>query len=77
MIKFDEVTFKENPVFGMMIPKNCAGDPSEILNPRGTWNDKSEYDKKAKELAAKFVENFKKFRGHATEEILKSAPLIN
>lgn len=75
--KLDDVEYEKHPVFGMMIPKNCPGVPSEILNPRGTWNDKSEYDKKAKELAAKFVENFKKFRGHATEEILKSAPLIN
>ncbi|HUZ57480.1 MAG TPA: hypothetical protein VMU83_01700 [Hanamia sp.] len=53
MIKLDEVTFKENPVFGMMIPKKCPGVPSGILNPHDTWKDKTEYDKTAKFIPRK------------------------
>ena len=75
--KLDGVEYEKHPVFGMMMPKNCPGVPSEILNPRTTWKDKHEYDKKAKDLAEKFVENFKKFAGPATEEILNAAPSIN
>lgn len=73
--KLDNTAFEAHPVFGMLIPNECPGVPSEILNPRNTWNDKDDYDKKAKYLAMKFVENFKKFAHHASEEILAAAPV--
>ncbi|HET7115227.1 MAG TPA: phosphoenolpyruvate carboxykinase (ATP), partial [Hanamia sp.] len=73
--KLDKVTFEAHPVFGMMMPEKCPGVPSEILNPGNTWKDKDDYDKKAKYLAMKFVENFKKFSDHAKEEILAAAPV--
>lgn len=73
--KLDKVAFEAHPVFGMMMPEKCPGVPSEILNPGNTWKDKDDYDKKAKYLAMKFVENFKKFSDHAKEEILAAAPV--
>ena len=75
--KLDNVEYETNPVFGMTMPKDCPGVPSEILNSRNTWKDKNDYDQKAKELAKKFVENFKKFANHVNEETLKAAPLID
>ena len=50
--------------------------PSEILNPRNTWNDKNEYDKVAGELAQKFVTNFEKYKGLANADILSAAPNV-
>lgn len=73
----DKEEFEIHPVFGMQMPKNCPGVPSEILNPRNTWKDKEQYDIKANELAGKFIENFKKFRDHASEEILQAAPIFH
>jgi phosphoenolpyruvate carboxykinase (ATP) len=73
--ELDDVVFEAHPVFGVLIPKKCPGVPSEILNPRNTWKDKGDYDKKAKELARKFVENFKKFSHLAKNEILAAAPI--
>lgn len=73
--KLNDGAFESHPVFGMLIPKKCPGVPSEILDPRNTWKDKNAYDKKAKELAGKFVENFKKFAHNASEEILSAAPV--
>jgi phosphoenolpyruvate carboxykinase (ATP) len=75
--KLSNVEYEAHPVFGMMMPKKCPGVPSEILNPRNTWEDKDKYDAKAKELAKKFTENFKKFAGHVSKEILAAAPKMS
>lgn len=48
-------------IFGLEIPQHVPGVPDDVLQPHKTWNDKATYEAKAKELAAKFRENFKKF----------------
>ena len=73
--KLDKVEYESHPVFGMMMPKKCPGVPCDVLNPRNTWDNKTDYDNKAKELAKKFVENFKKFADHASVEIMEAAPV--
>ncbi len=72
--KLDNVNFEEHPVFGMMMPTECPGVPSEVLNPRETWADKNAYDEKAKELAGQFRKNFEKYASGVNDEILAAAP---
>ena len=60
--------------FGLAKPVSCAGVPSEILDPRNTWSDKSAYDMKAQKLADAFNKNFDKFKSSANQEILSAAP---
>ncbi len=74
--KLNDVAYDAHPIFGMLMPVNCPGVPSEVLNPRNTWNNKEEYDVKAKDLAQQFIKNFEKFADHAGEEILAAAPKI-
>ncbi|MDG5787765.1 phosphoenolpyruvate carboxykinase (ATP) [Evansella sp. AB-P1] len=50
-----------DPIFRLRIPLHCPGVPDELLQPRKTWNSEREYEKKARQLANKFNENFKKF----------------
>ncbi|MEN9448576.1 MAG: phosphoenolpyruvate carboxykinase [Bacteroidota bacterium] len=68
------VEFETLPIFNFQIPTSCPGVPSEIFNPRNTWANAEEYDAKAKELATKFNENFKKYAAQASAEILAAAP---
>ncbi|HKK44132.1 MAG TPA: phosphoenolpyruvate carboxykinase (ATP) [Balneolaceae bacterium] len=72
--KLDNTTFEIDPVFGLAIPKDISGVPSEILFPRNTWDDKNAYDQKADKLASMFAENFEQFQEQASEELLKAGP---
>jgi phosphoenolpyruvate carboxykinase (ATP) len=72
--KLSDVAYEPHPVFGMMMPKECPGVPSEILKPVNTWKDKEEYMEKARKLASAFVRNFEKFAARATAEVLSAAP---
>ncbi len=74
--EFDQISFEADPVFGLCIPLSCPNVPAKILNPRNTWTDRREYDKKANELALAFVNNFKQFEADASEEMLASFPKV-
>ena len=74
--QIDSVEYEAHPVFGMMMPKSCPGVPSEILNPRNTWADKTAYDVQAKNLAAQFIKNFEKYASGVNPEILAAAPRL-
>ena len=43
------------------------GVPENILQPRSTWKSPADYDAKARDLANRFVTNFKKFSGVSPE----------
>jgi phosphoenolpyruvate carboxykinase (ATP) len=64
----------KHPVFDIAVPQSCPGVPSEILNPRNTWNDTGKYDEVAKSLARLFRENFAQFTGGVTDEIAQAGP---
>jgi phosphoenolpyruvate carboxykinase (ATP) len=68
--------FAQDPIFGLYYPTSCQDVPSELLNPRNTWTDKADYDKKALNLAALFNKNFEKYKDKASAEILSASPKI-
>ncbi len=45
-------------VFQLNRPTSCPGVPDEVLNPKSTWNDRDEYDVRARELAEEFSSYF-------------------
>ncbi len=69
-----EVDYKIHPLFGLHMPTSCPEVPSEVLDPKETWEDKAAYDAKAKELSGFFKENFKQFEAYANEEIMGGQP---
>jgi phosphoenolpyruvate carboxykinase (ATP) len=74
--KLSMIEFDTHPVFGMAVPAECPGVPSEILNPRNTWADKNAYDEKAKYLAGLFIKNFEKYKDGVSKEVLEAAPRL-
>jgi phosphoenolpyruvate carboxykinase (ATP) len=68
------VKYKQDPVFGFTVPTSCDGVPEHILNPADSWPDGKVYMQRYRELAARFVENFKKYESQAPPEILKAGP---
>ena len=72
--KLSKIPTEQDPIFGLQIPKSCEGVPSEILNPRNTWADANAYDEKAREVAARFRENFEKFTGNASQGVRDAGP---
>ncbi|EMR05665.1 Phosphoenolpyruvate carboxykinase [Bhargavaea cecembensis DSE10] len=74
--KLDNAEMEKGSVFGLNMPLEIEGVPSEVLNPRNAWADKEAYDAKAKELTAAFRENFRKFGSVSKEIEEKGGPIL-
>ena len=72
--KLDNVKYHPHSIFGVMMPEECLGVPSEMLSAKFTWQDKEAYVRTAQKLADFFNKNFEKYKDEATEEILAGAP---
>ncbi len=70
------IEFKTDPVFGFEVPKTCPDVPAEVLDPSSSWPDKDEYWKKYRQLAARFVDNIKKFKDATPPEVMAAGPKI-
>lgn len=69
----DGVKTHKDPVFGLSVPESVPNVPSEVLDPRDTWDDHAAYDEQAKKLAGMFAKNFEKFP-NAEESIRNAGP---
>ncbi|WP_371187725.1 phosphoenolpyruvate carboxykinase (ATP) [Thalassotalea maritima] len=49
------------PMFNLSVPKSLEQVNDGILDPRDTYQDATEWQQKAEDLAAKFINNFEKF----------------
>jgi phosphoenolpyruvate carboxykinase (ATP) len=69
-----EGEFRTDPVFGFEVPLRAPGVDESLLDPRSTWADPDEYDRKARELAAMFAENFATKHADAPADVAAAAP---
>ena len=74
--KLENVEYYTDHVFGFLVPKVCEGIPTEILYPAKSWSDEKEYWKKYRQLASRFIDNFKKFEQTVSKKTLDSGPKI-
>ncbi|MEH7181339.1 phosphoenolpyruvate carboxykinase (ATP) [Neobacillus vireti] len=73
--ELNHVETVKDDIFGLHIPLHIAGVPDEVLQPSKTWADPQAYEEKAKELAGKFRENFKKFTKVPAEIEVEGGPV--
>ena len=64
---------KTIPYFNFEVPTALPGVDPSILDPRDTYKDASEWDKKAKDLAGRFIKNFAKYENNPAGKALVSA----
>ena len=64
---------KKIPYFNFEVPTELPGVDTNILDPRNTYADASEWDAKAKDLAERFVKNFAKYEGNEAGKALVAA----
>ena len=57
----DNAPTKYIPYFNLKVPTSLTGVDPNILDPRDTYSDVSEWENKATHLAGLFIENFKKY----------------
>ena len=64
---------KTIPYFNIEVPTELPGVDTNILDPRDTYADASEWDEKAKDLAGRFIKNFAKYESNEAGKALVSA----
>ena len=64
---------KKIPYFDFEVPTQLEGVDTGILDPRDTYADPSQWEEKAKDLAARFIKNFKKYEGNEAGKALVAA----
>ena len=64
---------KQIPFFDFEVPTELPGVDPAILDPRDTYADASEWETKAKDLAGRFIKNFKKYETNEAGKALVAA----
>ncbi len=64
---------KKIPYFDLEVPTELEGVDSKVLDPRDTYADPAEWEKKAKDLAGRFINNFHKYEGNEAGKALVAA----
>ena len=69
----DKAETKQIPFFDFKVPTSLPGVATEILDPRDTYANPAEWEAKAKDLAERFIKNFKKYEGNEAGKALVAA----
>lgn len=69
----DKAPTKTIPVFNFEVPTELPGVNPAILDPRDTYAEKGEWEKRADDLADRFTKNFVKYTGNEAGKALVAA----
>ena len=72
----DSLEFRTDELFGLEVPVHVPGVTAKLLVPRSTWRDPDLYDRKARELAQMFADNFAKRFADVSESIQAAGPRL-
>ena len=69
---------KMMPYFNLEVPTELEGVDSGILDPRDTYADKAEWNRKAEDLAGRFIKNFVKYQyNEAGKALVDAGPKLD
>ncbi|MEP6978132.1 MAG: phosphoenolpyruvate carboxykinase (ATP) [Thermoleophilia bacterium] len=71
-----DVEFRTDPLFGFQVPVSAPDVESKLLDPRSTWRDADAYDRKARELARMFRDNFEQRFASDASNIAAAGPRV-
>jgi phosphoenolpyruvate carboxykinase (ATP) len=71
-----DAEYRVDPVFGFEVPVSVPGVDDALLDPRSTWRDQEAYDRKARELAQMFRDNFEQFAAAAGADVTAAGPTV-
>jgi phosphoenolpyruvate carboxykinase (ATP) len=74
--KLLNVEYYTDPLFGFQVPKSCPDVPQEVLYPAEAWPNEQEYWKRYRQLAARYIDNFKKFAANCPPEVVDAGPKL-
>jgi phosphoenolpyruvate carboxykinase (ATP) len=72
----DGVPTRTDPIFNVEVPTSVPGVPTEVLDPRSTWQDKAAYDTQARRLARMFVANFEAYADRVPASVSAAGPNV-
>ena len=71
-----DVEYYLDPLFGFEVPKRCPGVPESVLYPAQSWPSEDEYWNKYRQLANRYIDNFKKFAADCPPEVRQAGPSL-
>jgi phosphoenolpyruvate carboxykinase (ATP) len=74
--ELDDVAYYTDPIFGFEVPKSCPNVPEDVLYPAQAWSSEKDYMSKYRSLAARFVDNFKKYAPECPPEVVAAGPKL-
>ena len=74
--ELEGMEYRRDELFGFEVPVAVPGVDSSLLDPRSTWADPEAYDRKARDLARMFRENFQQFAEDAGEAVAAAGPRV-
>lgn len=74
--QLDGVEYYLDPIFGFEVPKTCPGVPEEVLYPASAWPSQEKYNDRYRQLAARFVNNFRKYADECPPDLVQAGPDI-
>jgi len=73
--ELDNVPYERDPVFGFMTPRKCPDIPDAVLDPASAWTNRDQYNHAYRQLAARFIDNFRKFADDMPAEVCAAGPI--
>jgi phosphoenolpyruvate carboxykinase (ATP) len=71
-----DVPTESDEHFNLEIPVECPEVPQDILRPWLTWRDRAAYDRTARKLADRFVQNFAIYKEDVSQEMIDAGPTL-